>query len=106
MSELQVLQYRTTYINGTPVMGKEYDSSIRLDLRLKLVTAALFRKDSNKTQSSLEFLVGDRNNVWPSKELELDSEKGHKHTCLLVYCMHVSCVMCTYACTILRLCSN
>ena len=63
---LQVLQYRTTYINGTPIMGEECNSSIRMDLRLRLVTVALFRKD--EIQSNLEFLVGNRNSIWPSKK--------------------------------------
>ena len=62
MTELQVLQYRTTYINGTSIIGEEYDYTIGMDSRLRLVTAALVRKDG-----ILEFLEGNRN-VWPSKK--------------------------------------
>ena len=59
MTELQVLQYRTAYINVTPIVSNQVDQ------RLRLVTAALLRKD--EIQSGLEFLIGDRNSVWPSK---------------------------------------
>ena len=67
VTEMQVLQYRTTYINGTPIVYEEGKQSIRIDLRLQLMTVALLGKDAN--QSMLEFLVGDRNAVWPSKKL-------------------------------------
>ena len=66
MTELQVLQYRTMYINGTPIVCEESNQSIGIDLRLRLVTAALLGKD--ETQSKMEFLVGDKNSVWPSKK--------------------------------------
>ena len=67
VAELQVLQYRTTYINGTPIVqGGENKQNIGLDLKLRFVTAAFLGSDEN--QSMLEFLVGDRNSVWPSKK--------------------------------------
>ena len=65
MTELQVLQYRTTYINGTPIVHEEGKKDNETDLRLRLVTVALLGKDVNL--SKLEFLVGDRNSIWPSK---------------------------------------
>ena len=66
MTELQVLQYRTTYINGTPIVHEESTKSNETDPRLRLVTVALLGKHANL--SKLEFLVGDRNSIWPSKE--------------------------------------
>lgn len=67
MTELQVLQYRTTYINGTPIAYEETNKSSGIDLlRLRLVMAALLGKDVNR--SMLEFPVGDRNSIWPSKK--------------------------------------
>lgn len=68
MTELQVLQYRTTYINGTPIAYKESNQSTGIDVRLKLATVALLGE--NETQSRLEFLLGDRNSIWPSKNFE------------------------------------
>ena len=57
-----MLQYRSTYINGTPIVHEERE----LGQKLRLATVALLRKDGN--QSKLEFLVGDPNSVWPSKK--------------------------------------
>ena len=63
-----MLQYRSTYINGTPIVHEESNKSNETELgqRLRLVTVALLGKDGN--QSKLEFLVGDPNSVWPSKK--------------------------------------
>jgi hypothetical protein len=61
-----MLQYRSTYINGTPIVHGESSISSEADMRLRLVTVALLGKDVN--QSKLEFLVGDPNSVWPSKK--------------------------------------
>ena len=63
MTELQVLQYWTIFINGTPIISE--DGDFTMDSRLRLVTVALFQKDGN--QSNLEFPVGNRNSIWPSK---------------------------------------
>ena len=65
MTELQVLQYRATYINGTPSAYKGSNQSTDIDVRLSLITVALL--GGNETQSRLDFLVGDRNSIWPSK---------------------------------------
>ena len=69
MTELQVLQYRTTYINGTPIAYKESNQSTGIDERLRLATVALL--GGTETQSRLEFLVGDRNSTWPSKHFSI-----------------------------------
>ena len=69
VTELQVLQYRTTYINDTPIVYEEGNQSIGIDQRLRLVTVAFLGNDVN--QSRLEFLVGDGNSIWPSKNFEL-----------------------------------
>ena len=63
-----MLQYRSTYINGTPIVHKESNKSNEAELGqgLRLVTVALLGNHGN--QSKLEFLVGDPNSVWPSKK--------------------------------------
>lgn len=60
-----MLQYRSTYINDTPIIHEESNEA-ELGQKLRLVTVALLGKDGN--QSKLEFLVGDPNSVWPSKK--------------------------------------
>ena len=61
VTELQMLQYRTMYINGTPIITE--DCNFTMDERLRLVTVALCRKD----ESSLDYLHGNRYSIWPSK---------------------------------------
>ena len=56
VTELQVLQYRTTYVNGTPI-SHEGD----LSYRLRPIAVAYIRKDSE----SLEFVGKDKNGIWP-----------------------------------------
>lgn len=62
ITELRVLQYRTTYINGTPISG-EGGLITPNGTRLKLIDVAYMSKDNR----SLEFLEGDRNSIWPGK---------------------------------------
>ena len=66
MTELQVLQYRSTYINATPspYKGIRSNQSTDIDVRLSLTSVALL--GGNETQPRLEFFVGDRNSIWPS----------------------------------------
>ena len=68
MTELQVLQYRTTHINDTPIVYTESNQSTGIDVRLRLVTVALLGE--NEIQSWLEFLLGNKNSIWPSKNFE------------------------------------
>ena len=65
MTELRVLQYRTTYINGTSILGEvdgNSSSSTTLDQRLRLVDVAYVGEDG----ASLKLLDG---NIWPSKKV-------------------------------------
>ena len=62
-----MLQYQAAYINDTPIVYEEGNESIGIDQRLRLVTVALLEKDANKFM--LEFLVSNRNSIWPSKKL-------------------------------------
>ena len=66
-TELRVLQYRTTYINGTSILSELDDntsSSTTLDQRLRLVDMAYIGEDG----TSLEFVEGNRN-IWPGKSI-------------------------------------
>ena len=56
--ELRVLQYRTTYMNGTPI-ASERGQNTSLSNRLKLVEVA------HLDNGSLKFPVGNKNSVWP-----------------------------------------
>ena len=60
VTELQVLQYRTTYANGTPI-SHEGD----LSYRLRLIAVAYIREDSE----SLEFVGKDKNGIWPGMQV-------------------------------------
>lgn len=69
---MRVLQYRTTYINGTPILSQTFSScnniSSRstLDQMLKLVNVAFVRDND----SGLEFPEQyTRDDIWPGKEL-------------------------------------
>ena len=56
VTKLQVLQYRTTYINGTPI----HDEG-GLSHRLTPIVVAYVREDDE----GLKFLGEDRNHLWP-----------------------------------------
>ena len=56
MTELRVLQYRVTHINGTPI---HHNGS--LSQRLKLIDVAYVIRE----KESLEFVVGGKNDIWP-----------------------------------------
>ena len=61
MTGLRVFQYRTTYVNGTPIVIYEnVSSNAPLDQRLRLIEVAYVEENT----SILEFLHG---NIWPSK---------------------------------------
>ena len=63
MTELRVFQYRTTYVNGTPLpvaVDDNVSSSASLDQRLRLIEVAHVGEDG----ASLEFLD---DKIWPSK---------------------------------------
>ena len=64
VTELQMLQYRTTYINDTPIITE--DCNFTTDERLRLITVALCGKDGS-INFSLDFLYENRNSIWPSK---------------------------------------
>ena len=57
VNEMKVLQYRTMYLNGTPIT---YDSKVDITLRAMEV-AHLDDEDV------LRFLVADKQRIWPSK---------------------------------------
>ena len=55
MNELRVLQYRTTYVNGTPI---HHDGS--LSQRLKFIDVAYVERENE----SLHFVIRS-NDIWP-----------------------------------------
>ena len=55
MTELRVLQYRVTHINGTPIHRNG-----NLSQRLKLIDVAYVIRENE----SLEFVVGGKNDIW------------------------------------------
>ena len=61
MNELRLLQYRTAYINGTPITGDSDHNVTTMDKRLTLVNIAVVRN------RSVTFLTGDKNDIWPSE---------------------------------------
>ena len=56
VTELRVLQYRTTHINGTPI---HRDGN--LSQRLKLIEVAFVGRENE----SLEFAEGSKDDIWP-----------------------------------------
>ena len=57
---LTVLQHRTKYLNGTPIIiGGETDES---RVKLSLINVAFLNQKYNDT---LEFTVGDKYTIWP-----------------------------------------
>ena len=60
MTELRVLQYRTSFINGTAILGDLDSSSTGLDQRLRLIDIAYIEEN----EMNLEFLDGSKNDVW------------------------------------------
>ena len=52
-TELNVLQYRRTYVNGTPILGEGQNN-------LMLVKVAYVGKDDN-----LQFVKGSKEDIWP-----------------------------------------
>lgn len=69
VSRLRVLQYRTTYINGTSLLGDAMDgeklSGLTLDNKLRLVDVAYIEDNG----TNLTFLVGSRSTIWPSQNI-------------------------------------
>ena len=61
MTELRVLQYRTTFINGTAILGDLVSSSAALDQKLRLIDIAYIEEN----ETSLKFLDGGKNDIWP-----------------------------------------
>lgn len=64
VAELKVLQYRTSYLNGTVVRNGG-----SLSRRLMLVEVAYVMNDTE----SLEFLDGDKSTIWPGTTQLLQS---------------------------------
>lgn len=60
MTELRVLQYRTTFINGTAILEDLDPSSASLDQMLRLVDIAYIEEN----ETNLQFLDGSKNDVW------------------------------------------
>ena len=56
--ELRVLQYRTDYVNKTPILGDGRMQSV-----LMLIDVAYLGKNDN---DSLVFFDGDKHGIWPS----------------------------------------
>ena len=68
MTYMRVLQYRTTYINGTPILNRPCNISSKstLDQTLKLIDVAFVRDND----SGLEFPEHyARDDIWPGKQL-------------------------------------
>lgn len=63
-SELRILQYRTTYINGTSILDYQITHSASLRRRLSLLNIAVV-KDNSETGDSLNFIAGDKYSIWP-----------------------------------------
>lgn len=61
VTELRVLQYRTNYVNGTPIdsVGEGSLPTPVTSTRLKLIDVAHIRN----SDENLEFLAGDRNSI-------------------------------------------
>ena len=55
-----MLQYRTTYVNGTPISHEG-----NVSYRLRLIAVAYIRKDSE----SLEFVGKDKKSIWPGMQV-------------------------------------
>ena len=65
VSELQVLQYRTTYTNGTSI--PDYSSitnTASYGSRLTQVSIAVVIENS-ETGNTLKFITGDKYSIWP-----------------------------------------
>ncbi len=59
-----MLQYRTTYINGSAILGDLTSSTATtLDQKLRLIDIAYIEEN----ETSLNFLDGSKNDVWPGK---------------------------------------
>ena len=65
MTELRVLQYRTTFINGTALLGDLASSTATLDQHLRLIDIAYIEEN----ETSLKFLDGSKNDVWLGKDI-------------------------------------
>lgn len=63
-SELSVLQYRTTYTNGTPISGSKITNTTSYKSRLSLTKVAVLNSDS-ESGNTLKFTSGDRYTIWP-----------------------------------------
>ena len=61
-NKLRVLQYRTTYINGSTIVNNYHVNGMNLAERLKLVDVAYMEE----SEVDLTFLEGNSNDVWPS----------------------------------------
>ena len=60
-----MLQYRTTYPNGSLIVGENdggTSCNATLDQKLRLIVVAYVRDDT----ASLEFQINDKNDIWPS----------------------------------------
>ena len=58
-----MLQYRTTFINGTAILGDITRSTATLDQKLRLIDIAYIEAEENET--SLKFLDGSKTDIWP-----------------------------------------
>jgi hypothetical protein len=68
MTELRMLQYRTTFINGTAILGDLTSSTAAtLDQKLRLIDIAYIEEN----ETSLNFLDGSKNDVWPGIDYQL-----------------------------------
>lgn len=61
MSELRVLQYRQTFVNGTPIQ-QENGVGKTAGNQLTLINVAIVKENGE-----IQFVSGDRYSIWPGK---------------------------------------
>ncbi len=66
VSELRLLQYRTTYINGTSISDNGITNTDSHKRRPSLLNVAVV-KDNSETGEVLKFITGDKYTIWPGK---------------------------------------
>ena len=65
-SQLRLLQYRTTYVNGTSILDYQIVHTASHRRELSLLNVAIV-KDNSETGEVLKFIAGDKYSIWPSK---------------------------------------
>lgn len=67
MTDMRVLQYRTTYINGTPILNQTFSSCniSTLDQTLKLIDVAFVRDNDSELKFPEHYT---RDDIWSGKQ--------------------------------------